>query len=261
MRKLLGRESIAFLHGASMSIASSPKIPKDRLFPKGFWDRPKLADRKTGDPTSDQIHLAVGQALSAWETAEESFASLFQVLCQVNDYERFVTIGRVFGAIPTTYGRVSAALAAAEVYFGRYWRIPEVQGEFRGLAKEIQLGGDLRNEIAHGKVLRLNVHDLDEKGARRSRDTGALLVAPAYITGRTSLDPPPIEDDPIGLFKSNYRFNAADISRFASKFLQLGHAITDYLSRVVKDPETKMPRYLMLMWRADPEGFARKIPR
>jgi hypothetical protein len=236
------------------------KAPKGRLFPKEYWSRPPPADRKTGDPSVDQIYHAVGAALSSWESTEESFALLFAVLSQGRELDVHNSLRRAFGSIENTAGRIRAVQAVAPVYFGQYWELAEVRRPLTVLLEEVQHASYRRNDIAHGKALNVITHDRSPDGSLTERRLGALLVAPEYMTGRTNLDVQAFgEDDAFALTRSHYRFTSSDILSFARKFSELQFQITYYIQTVAKDEKTRLPKVIVEMSQADPEALDRKM--
>ena len=245
-----------------MSENSTAKIQYRGLFPSNFWDRPKVKARLIGDVSEAPLYLAVGAALTTWEITEEIFAHLFSIFSQaggpVTDMSSMLAVTRVFGAIENTNGRLAAFEAVAEVYFGEYWHFPEVKKPVQRLINEIKFASWRRNDIAHGKVIRLQVHG--EEGENSVRHLGCLLVAPTYMTGRTSLFADFSEEDKFAFTKSLYRFNSNDILSYKNKFEALRLKMIDYIQTIYKDPQTRIPKIVLDLQLNVPKAFSRKIP-
>jgi len=191
---------------------------------------------------------------------EESFAFFYSILCggnQGDDAHRSTL--RTFGAIENTLGRVNAVRAIAGICFPPYWHIPEVKIPLIVLLDDVKWGAHRRNDIAHGKVVRIRQYV--KGGVDVNLDSGCLLVAPSYMTGRTDPFPSEDEDDIFGITKSHYRFNTMDILSYAKKFLALNNCLVNYTYTTVKVKETNIPRLIAEMQSADPEGFVRKMRR
>jgi hypothetical protein len=122
------------------------------------------------------------------------------------------------------------------------------------LDKEIMRAAMRRNDIAHGKAIRLRLQSDPE------RDCGAFLVAPQYMTARTEAwMPQDALTDPWGILRSIYRYNAADIWELAGKFAQLHRKVWECLELVKRDPKTGLPAILQKMAVERPEDYNRLI--
>ena len=214
-----------------------------QLFPDGFWSRPRIDPNRKGDLSSQAIYEAVGQALSQFEQVEETLSTLFLKLTLedgVTAHGGSMAVIRAFGAIEANSARLAVIEAAAEVYFGSYWKIPEVREQFDQVIKNVRLAAYVRNEIAHGKCLSVTAHGKNELGETTVTVSGYFLVAPSYITGRTSYGKTIDRSDPLGFTMSDYRFTAADIISFGDKFGILWTKISNYMTSMNK--QNGMPK-------------------
>src|SRR5690242_7929440 len=80
------------------------------------FNRPPLAE--TGDKDPQQIHLAVGIALSQWEYTEQNFAGVFAKL--VSPSASGYAARRAYGEIVPANVRRQMIESAAEVFFRNF---------------------------------------------------------------------------------------------------------------------------------------------
>ena len=118
------------------------------ILPKRYWTRPTDDPAKVGDQSFENVHSAVGQALSSWEGVEERIASLFMRLS--NDFDFNGSLAKTFGSIENSSARFKVTTAAAERCFGNYWLRNEVKWTFDSLSDNFSAASHRRNEIAHG---------------------------------------------------------------------------------------------------------------
>lgn len=196
---------------------------------KKFWGRP--GSKSAGDANPDDIYLAVGKALSEWESVEEALTFLFMVFTECDQANTFRAVQRAFGSIEFNSGRRRALNAAAEIYFEPYWDY--ARKDLNALIiSEVDAAARRRDDIAHGRVISFAVDKIYR---------GSLLVPPAYNTGRTYATIPKDEMDPVGIFKARYRWVAVDVTRIAEKFNQLRQRIQIYTKKIAKQ-DGQMPR-------------------
>jgi hypothetical protein len=115
-----------------------------------FWDRPSRLTE--GDETADTIFLAVGKALTAWETSEMMFALLFSVLIET----KTPAASRVYGGLVSATAKRDALQSAGEIFFKQPKMPSELGVFFADLLKNYQAAASLRNDIAHGMTLQTN---------------------------------------------------------------------------------------------------------
>jgi len=217
-------------------------MPSDKLFPKGYWSKPSIDYNRSGDANSAFIFHAVGVALSSWEGVEESLVTLFLVACKVSDTHAAIVLSESLGLIESNGVKLKILENAVILYFGHYWKFQEVRSDFLDLKRCIELAGHRRNEIAHGKVLDIQINSSDADGLPVANRLGAYLVAASYATGRhqpfhRDIDP----NDKLIFIRSNYRYTSADIIEFAGKFNALQLKIYDYIQKISLH-ESKIPK-------------------
>jgi hypothetical protein len=100
--------------------------------------------------TQDDVHLAVGRALTDWEFFESEMAQIFSVLVRSN----FIAASRAYGAVSNFHSRADMVAAAAESYFqtGRKPEHAQQSAALMKLLKDARSHTKHRNEIAHGVV-------------------------------------------------------------------------------------------------------------
>lgn len=242
-----------------MAKKNSTENSIDLLFPPHFWQRPPIKERQLGEPFERRIFQAVGAALTEWGRVEESFAVLYSVLCGVMPFNEVgQSVSRGFGSIENTGWKITAARAVAPLYFGEYWRIVDVSSSFVSLMENITWASHRRNDIAHGRAVRVRQYVKD--GLDANLDSGYMLVAPRD-TSRTNPFPSDDKDDIFGITASQYRFSAMDIYSYSEKFLKLANYILSHAYSTMRNQETGIPGFILKMKQADPEGFERKMRR
>jgi hypothetical protein len=114
------------------------------------WDSiPKIAP--SGDAHEDDIHRAVGRALTSWEFVEEELGELFAIAVNADmAAPRRAPAVRAYGAVPTARGRADMLEAAAEAYFDVSPN-PALQSGFDNVVANYRGLMGLRNNIAHGR--------------------------------------------------------------------------------------------------------------
>lgn len=215
------------------------------VFQDGFWSSPRANKKRQGDPSVDPIYHAVGAALSAWEGVEEALATLYVVLTDAKEANAANTAARCFGAIENSSARRVVMLTAAEMYFQHYWARDAVRRPVEALMETAKLAGFIRNEIAHGKALRITSHGQTSDGIPETKEVGAFLLAPEYMTGRrVPWISPNDPEDPLSFVRSSYRYTASDIHLFADKFGLLLSKVWDYASSIQRN-EHGVPKNVM----------------
>jgi hypothetical protein len=106
-----------------------------------------------GDPDVEETYGAVGYALTRWEYLEHALAVLFTVFIgRPEDQEamaEFGEEGRVFSQ------RLSQLQAAAEPFFANICD-QSLEGEFNVIARISGSMATVRNQVAHGIVIRIH---------------------------------------------------------------------------------------------------------
>lgn len=196
-----------------------------------YWKQPVFDPAEIGDPVDTGIFMAVGAALSRWEEMEDMLADIFDVFG--TDKERSITnhslqIGRhMFGIIESSSTRLKMLDVAASLYFGHWWNHKAVRDPYTKLLGVISHASHRRNEIAHGRVTRVQVH----REAGPPKDSGFFLTSPRYAVNRNQ----PYyggkwhSDDVLATDRSKYRYRMGDIAVFARKFELLGSKVRDLM--------------------------------
>jgi hypothetical protein len=167
-------------------------------------------------------------------------------------------MSRVFSSIETTGGRLRAVRNVAEIYFAHFWRLDETRGPFDALMHEVQLASHRRNDIATGKARHITSSGTGPPDDRIPEDFGAMLVAPDYMTGISSLEND-VPDVPHDIAAQLYRFSADDILRFAEKFNMVRTKALEYIVTIARDGDTGVPRFIMELMKGDAAGFAARM--
>jgi hypothetical protein len=176
-----------------------------------------------GDSTQDVIFHAVGLALTQWETAENALATLFLVVSESENANTIHALRRAFGSIESGAARRKALEAAAEVYFGSSWTNNAVRVPFRNLIDSFASGSHRRDEIAHGMAVPVTID---------GKEMGAFLFPAEYNTQRTFTSVGDMTIDPLAFMRGKYRYTAANIHEFVTKFGQLRDAIYGYIPSI-----------------------------
>ena len=98
-----------------------------------------------GDEDATQLYIAVGQALSKWETLEESLGILFGVLCGTTSE----SAARAYGVVASSSGRVAML---REAFASSLVRNSPEFATFGVFLNRVNSFGSRRNDIAHGIV-------------------------------------------------------------------------------------------------------------
>jgi hypothetical protein len=191
-------------------------------FEKNYWKAPAPAAQ--GSASQDDVFLAVGAALSAWESAESALATLYVIMCD-GETGTAKALARTFGAITSSASRREAIREAAEIYFGQHWSMPTVKKRLSRMLDAIGEASRRRDEIAHGQAYGYSVNNISH---------GFFLFASAYISSRNNAYPQGDPSDPFFLSTAKYRYSAAEIREFERRFNALRDAIFQYLISIRK---------------------------
>ena len=102
-----------------------------------------------GDADADNLHLAVGRALNAWEHAESAFSHLFGTI--IRPTRNSYSARRAYGSITSSLARRQMLEAVGAVFF-RSFPDEEAPKNMKLLLMHYSDAGARRNEIAHGIV-------------------------------------------------------------------------------------------------------------
>lgn len=178
-------------------------------FEKGYWERPKLASVQEGDANVEAIFIAVGFALTQWETFENLLVELYLIYCGSDNPTAYNAIRRSFGTIESSDGRKKAIDEAAKVYFGDDLYPDGVAKPFKELLTAHGKAAQRRNEIAHGVAHGIGINS-DQKGC--------FLFPAAYNSARNSTFMTSIGLDGGPFMRELYRYTSREIIGIAQKF-------------------------------------------
>ena len=172
----------------------------------------KYTPKPKGDASADPIFLAVGKALSSWETVEGEFASIFSSFLSAEHWGA----QRAYGIIVGNRARREMLEAVAELFF----RFRKVSSDDRKLFKLVmehfQKASAIRNNIAHGYVTSFMMD---------GNDRGTFLVPPQYNSTKTTAfvmrDHTAPGEDISSVMGIDYRYTSGDIDGFSGKFRAL----------------------------------------
>src|SRR5262249_32790985 len=117
-------------------------------------------------------------------------------------------------------------LAVAEIYFGAYWENKFVRQSLQDVINAMGRASKRRDDIAHGIIWGgIKIEHMDY---------GSFLMPPEYNTGRTFAFMPDTPD-PLRLMRAKYRYTAANIENWGSKFIELRDAIIDYFKAIKRE--------------------------
>jgi hypothetical protein len=208
-----------------------------------YWKQPIFDPSETGDPNEAGIFMAVGAALSRWEEMEDMLADMFNMFGtdekqSITSYSAQMGL-HMFGMIDSSSTRLKMLDVAASLYFAHWWNHKAVRDPYAKLLGAVSHASHRRNEIAHGRVTRVQVL----RDAGPPKDSGAFLTSPRYAVNRNQ----PFyggkwhPDDVLGIDRSKYRYRMSDIATFAQKFDLLGSKIRDLMMEAVHT-EHRMPK-------------------
>ncbi|MGI4827432.1 MAG: hypothetical protein ACRYFU_04465 [Janthinobacterium lividum] len=179
--------------------------------PNDLWAKKRPFPDK-GDDEKNNVCLAVGQALSAWELFESSCTcSIFAMIMAPGNYSHAAR--RAYGTIVSFKGRAEMLGEVAEIYFAS-----EGEKYKEGLATAMKLAGRaaaVRNNIAHGLAMPFStVKSYEQK-------QGWVLIPSWYSTNKRDLD-----DNP------SYIYTSKEINDFTLGFESLGSHFRDFFSHL-----------------------------
>lgn len=144
------------------------------------------------------MFVSVGRSLSSWELIEEELANIFAILVgNKAEYPSSEPAVRAYGTVISSQARLNMLSAAATAYFAPD---PEAALSFEAetLINQVRGWSGRRNEIAHGRVARL-----------QSRP-GYCLIPSLYNTKK----------HPFGE-KPTYVYSSVEINEFNRRFIDL----------------------------------------
>lgn len=183
------------------------------ILQNAYWKRVESASESTD--TQEQIFMAVGAALSDWESAESALATLYAVLCDA-DGTSYSAIIRTFGSVTSSGTRRNIIEATAEIYFGGHWNDQRIKKRLVGLLTAFGEASRRRDEFAHGQAYGFSLN---------GKHLGVFLFPSQYIASRNHAFPVPVDGDPFSSLPAKYRYTASEIHDFARKFRELRDAV------------------------------------
>ncbi|TYL80174.1 hypothetical protein [Bradyrhizobium cytisi] len=173
--------------------------------------RPPLPEK--GDWSERALYESVGRALSAWETLESAYASLFGAFLSPSWY--FLPPMRAYGSITGFRARAGMVKAAADAFFLESEPTadtPRQREEFRRLNDLVERFSDRRNDIAHAIV--------GPYTSPLGYIRGLALLPPTHATKKQKFreDLPPHAAPHL---RPIYAYTSAEIAFFANEFLAL----------------------------------------
>ena len=184
-----------------------PKKPPTPPQPKP-WDVP--TPPKKGDATKEEVFVAIGGALSAWESLEGWLVTIFAELVAPNDFP--LAARRAYGSILTFRGRKEMIEAAAKAVFFAFPN-DTLQERLKSFLNEAQNFAARRNEIAHGIVKEYWPKMLPTRFPTKEFALGP----PEYATNKTDLEPGRLILEPI-YHTPSYAYSSVEIEGFKRHF-------------------------------------------
>ena len=186
------------------------------------WNLPRAT---RGDAASDTLYLAVGKALSQWETLEIELGQLFAVLVESPSQ----AASRAYGVVASALGRRDLLEKAAEVYFAK--RSEDDYTTFDNLMKALKHASTCRNNIAHGHVREYAAPDME--------GGGFYLVAPDYNTRRTVafIDLSADSADPFAYSRHRYAYTATQVTEVGGRFAVLAREANNLARQLNRRPK------------------------
>jgi hypothetical protein len=207
----------------SKKTATSTVLPADT---GKFWARPP--SKNISKDNHDDIYLAVGKAVSAWELIEFAWVNLF---CYFIEAKHDIVAKRTLGVIMASNGRMSVLAEAAELYFEIKNVSQNLRDDFNHLRKHMDLARTRRNEIAHAVAMGVNT-DTD-------KTVGGVFLIPAMYNSHKNEAFYKSSTDPLTFLKATYRLTAADINHITERFWSLNSAILKYMQEIHEINRTK----------------------
>ncbi len=106
----------------------------------------------SGDQKEDGIWLGVGMALSAWGRYEAALGRLFAHLVTLD--RASLALERAFGAVNTFEARRQMLKQAGLTYFAYHTQHSDLKRTFDLIIRDRMKASPVRNNIAHGLVLK-----------------------------------------------------------------------------------------------------------
>lgn len=200
-----------------------------------IWDRPYTPDFRGGDETKQEIYVAVGTALTAWEELEGEVANLFAHLTGSADQFHLGPAIRAFGAVSGAKMRAQMLDLASTAFFQNLTLFDEKNeavmtalGAVAEAIKSYRGWSDRRNDVAHGAVREAD--DPDPESETQSGPVTYLLYPSESNTRKW-----PTLGEPA------YNFNAREIFKFVDGFIDLKQRVIA-TCEMIEDLNAKLSR-------------------
>lgn len=185
------------------------------------WDI--LPFEELGNEAPDEIYLAVGEALSAWEIVDEWRAQIFGVLVDTTS----PAAQNAYGTIQSSAGRADLIKAAASVTL-RDDRA--YAAELQSLMRDVEKLSGRRNDIAHGVVRMRRGYRNGIKGY-----LGYFLLPPSYNT-RKRIGPQDVTSDDVEIIQNHpltkYQYTAAQVRAYRGHFETYESRLANFFFRL-----------------------------
>jgi hypothetical protein len=162
---------------------------------------------KKGTTTQDEVHLAVGAALSTWELVEEGLAEIFAGFIgapEAGPASGHQPAIRAYGSVISFTGRQQMVAAAAQGFFHRTPKDHPIVEQFGSLMSEAGGFSGRRNDIAHGRV-------------QFVPNKGFYLFPGLYSSSKNPVGQPAV-----------YAYTASQIHSYREGFHLLSQKLTEY---------------------------------
>jgi hypothetical protein len=148
------------------------------------------------------------------------------VFSEVDDVKGSMAVRQIFGSIESSAGRRSALEKLSEVYFHPYQDDPVIKTPFTQLMEGFSRASNLRDDIAHGKVITFKVDGVAK---------GAFMLPSDYNSGRNSPFMPGGDEPLFSMMRGKYRYVSSDILYIKIKFYHMRQVIFTYLQSITKE--------------------------
>ena len=190
---------------------------------ESLWQTPPEGLR--GDPSAITIYTAVGEAITAWESAQDKMADIYGRLSLTNQIKKKYT----FGSETSHHKRSIALREAADNFFEKNPNYSSAQNALNLLMVHLDNASKIRNDIAHWVVRCFPI----------PRDSQCFLV-PSESNSR-KLDSFLINESKsadLGIYKIKYKYNSTVINEFRDKF-----HVLEFYANIVLGLLPPMPTY------------------
>jgi hypothetical protein len=174
-------------------------------------------DQEAEQKQTDELYLAVGKALSAWSLVEQTLAGIFSTVVVQGRFDPVGSAQIAFWAVESFVGKITMIDGALKF---RCYDNPELIGEWETIFKRAREKNNLRNELAHGIVMRFGNFDPVE-----------VWFVPFFFkaTLREIYDKDPFKFD----LRPNRRLSARQINDRTKAFKEFRERLADFNARLM----------------------------